>query len=118
MAIFLTGSTGYLGAHVAALLLENHKDKLNLLVRARSEQEAAERLWKSMQLHLDFPRFYEHLQSRVNVYCGDLTEAKFGLSEANYRRLAETTDSVIHCAASLNRKSEKVCLNVNLRGTL
>jgi nucleoside-diphosphate-sugar epimerase len=29
-----------------------------------------------------------------------------------------TTDSVIHCAASLNRKSEKACLNVNLRGTL
>src|SRR5207237_3556727 len=29
-----------------------------------------------------------------------------------------TTDSVIHCAASLNRKSEKQCLNVNLRGTL
>jgi nucleoside-diphosphate-sugar epimerase len=25
---------------------------------------------------------------------------------------------VIHCAASLNRKSEKSCLNVNLRGTL
>ena len=30
----------------------------------------------------------------------------------------ETTESVIHCAASLNRKSEKSCLNVNLRGTL
>jgi nucleoside-diphosphate-sugar epimerase len=29
-----------------------------------------------------------------------------------------TTDSIIHCAASLNRKSEKSCLNVNLRGTL
>src|SRR6185437_15283388 len=27
-------------------------------------------------------------------------------------------DSIIHCAASLNRKSEKSCLNVNLRGTL
>jgi nucleoside-diphosphate-sugar epimerase len=29
-----------------------------------------------------------------------------------------STDSVLHCAASLNRKSEKSCLNVNLRGTL
>src|SRR5262245_29640154 len=118
MAIFLTGSTGYVGAHVAALLLENHKDKLNLLVRAKTEQEAMRRLWKSMQLHLDFPRFYEHLNSRVSIFRGDLTEAKFGLTEADYRRLVETTDSVIHCAASLNRKSEKVCLNVNLRGTL
>ncbi len=26
--------------------------------------------------------------------------------------------SILHCAASLNRKSEKQCLNVNLRGSL
>lgn len=118
MAIFLTGATGYVGAHVAALLLENHQDHLNLLVRARTEHEAAQRLWKSMQLHLDFPRFHAHLKSRINIFCGDLTNKRFGLAEGDYRRLANTTESVIHCAASLNRKSEKTCLNVNLRGTL
>ena len=48
----------------------------------------------------------------------DLTDKHFGLEEAEYERLLQTTDSVIHCAASLNRKSEKSCLNVNLRGTL
>jgi nucleoside-diphosphate-sugar epimerase len=30
--------------------------------------------------------------------------------------LVDTTHALIHCAASLNRKSEKQCLNVNLRG--
>ena len=40
------------------------------------------------------------------------------MSRDEYDRLVHTTDSVIHCAASLNRKSEKSCLNVNLRGTL
>jgi thioester reductase-like protein len=40
------------------------------------------------------------------------------LSEERLPRPCRTTDSVIHCAASLNRKSEKSCLNVNLRGTL
>lgn len=118
MAIFLTGSTGYVGAHVAALLLENHKDRLNLLVRAKNQGDAEQRLWKSLQLHLDFPRFYDHLKSRVNIFCGDLTGSHFGLSNEDYRQLVETTESVIHCAASLNRKSEKTCLNVNLRGTL
>ncbi len=118
MAIFLTGATGYVGAHVAALLLENHNDRLNLLVRAKDDHEAEVRLWRAMQLHLDFPRFYEHLQTRIGIFRGDLTDKRFGLSGADYRRLVETTDSVIHCAASLNRKSEKVCLNVNLRGTL
>ena len=118
MAIFLTGSTGYIGAHVVANLLQGHDASLNLLVRARNQQEAQMRLWQALQLHLDFARFYEYLQTRVRVLCGDLTASGFGLSRDDYDRLVHTTDSVIHCGASLNRKSEKSCLNVNLRGTL
>jgi thioester reductase-like protein len=118
MADFITGSTGYLGAHVAANLLEGHTDSLNLLVRAKGHHEAEVRMWHALQLHMDFPRFHGHLQSRINIFRGDLTDRRFGLAEDDYRRLVQTTDSVIHCAASLNRKSEKSCLNVNLRGTL
>lgn len=118
MAIFLTGSTGYIGAHVAANLLDQHGASLNLLVRARDPHDAEMRLWQALQLHMDFPRFYEHLQTRVRVFRGDLTSPGFGLAADDYDRLVHTTDSVIHCAASLNRKSEKSCLNVNLRGTL
>ena len=118
MAIFLTGSTGYIGAHVASNLLEGHGAALNLLVRAGDPREAELRLWQALQLHLKFPRFYEYLQTRIRVFRGDLTSPGFGLSRDDYDRLVHTTDSVIHCAASLNRKSEKSCLNVNLRGTL
>jgi len=118
VAIFLTGSTGYIGAHVAANLLQDHGASLNVLVRARDSHEAEVRLWHALQLHLDFPRFYEHLQTRVRIFRGDLTTSNFGLARDDYDRLIHTTDSVIHCAASLNRKSEKSCLNVNLRGTL
>jgi len=118
VAIFLTGSTGYIGAHVATNLLEQHGASLNVLVRARDPQDAALRLWQAWQLHLDFPHFYEYLQTRVRVFPGDLTAPQFGLSRDDYDRLIHTTDSVLHCAASLNRKSEKSCLNVNLRGTL
>jgi thioester reductase-like protein len=118
MAIFITGSTGYVGAHVAANLLQGHADSLNLLVRARDRREAEVRLWRALQLHLDFPRFSEVLASRIDIFLGDLTGSRFGLSEDDYRRLVRTTDSIIHCAASLNRRSEKNCLNVNLRGTL
>jgi len=118
VAIFLTGSTGYIGAHVAANLLEGQGAALNLLVRARDPQDAQQRLWRALQMHLDFPHFYEHLQTKVRVFRGDLTSPGFGLGRDEYDRLVHTTDSVIHCAASLNRKSEKSCLNVNLRGTL
>ena len=118
MAIFLTGSTGYIGAHVAANLLTENGASLNLLVRAGEAREAEERLWRGLQLHLDFSGFYEFLQTRIRVFRGDLTSERFGLSTDDYDRLVHTTDSIIHCAASLNRKSEKSCMNVNLRGTL
>ena len=118
MAILLTGSTGYIGAHIASNLLADHAEPLNLLVRARDAQEARGRLWRSFQLHMDFPRFESYLNSRINIFRGDLTDAHFGLDDETYRHLIRSTDSVIHCAASLNRKSEKLCLNVNLRGTL
>jgi len=118
MAIFVTGSTGYLGSYLVAGLLSGHRDKLNLLVRAKTEQEARERLWASLQLHLEFPEFFEYLNTRVRIFRGDLTDECFGLGDDEYHALVDTTDSLIHCAASLNRKSEKQCLNVNLRGTL
>lgn len=118
MAIFLTGSTGYIGAHVASNLLTGHGEHLNLLVRARDGQEGRERLWRSLQLHMDFPQFEDALHSRIRIFLGDITSSRFGLADDTYAQLARSTDSVIHCAASLNRKSEKMCLNVNLRGTL
>jgi thioester reductase-like protein len=118
MAIFLTGSTGYLGSYLVAGLFTGQREHLNLLVRANAEQKARERLWQALQLHFEFPEFLDYLNSRVRIFRGDLTSERFGLHDDEYRSLVDTTDSVLHCAASLNRKSEKQCLNVNLRGSL
>jgi thioester reductase-like protein len=118
MAIFLTGSTGYLGSYLAAGLFTGHSDRLNLLVRAKTEQEARERLWQSLQLHFGFPEFFAYINDRVRIFRGDLTGERFGLNDDEYHSLVDSTDSILHCAASLNRKSEKQCLNVNLRGSL
>jgi thioester reductase-like protein len=118
MAIFVTGSTGYLGSYLVSGLLRDYRESLNLLVRANSEQQARERLWQSLQLHFEFPEFFDHVLARVRIFRGDLTTGRFGLPDDDYGKLIDTTDSIIHCAASLNRKSEKQCLNVNLRGSL
>ncbi len=118
MAIFVTGATGYLGSYLVAGLLTGYREPLNLLVRAKSDREARERLWQSLQLHLDFPEFFEYLNSRITIFRGELTSERFGLSDDEYHSLVDTTNSLIHCAASLNRKSEKQCMNVNLRGGL
>ena len=104
MAVFLTGASGYIGSYVAAFLLQEHDEPLALLVRAKSPEEGRKRLWRSMQLHMDFDRFASYLP-RMEVFLGDLTAADLGLDASVRDRLVRCTDSVIHCAASLNRKS-------------
>ncbi|MGH9865206.1 MAG: SDR family oxidoreductase, partial [Candidatus Acidiferrales bacterium] len=81
MAIFVTGATGYIGAHVVANLLEESDEPLSLLARAKSEQESRERLWHALQFHMDFPHFRSYLESRIHVFRGDLTSAKFGVAD-------------------------------------
>ena len=63
------------------------REPLNLLVRARDAHEARERLWRSLQLHMDFARFESHLNSRIRIFRGDLTDARFGLDDDDYREL-------------------------------
>src|SRR6202050_5560524 len=96
MAIFLTGSTGYIGAHVAANLMRVLGGGLNVLVRARYANEAEGRLWQALQLHLEFPQFYEFLQTRVRVFRGDLTEPAFGLDRDEYDRVGRAPGLVTH----------------------
>jgi thioester reductase-like protein len=95
-----------------------HRDRLALLVRAKDVGEAEQRLWRSLQLHMPFDRFLPLLRSRVDVYLGDITLPRLGLDDGDYQRLVRSTDSVIHVAAALNRRSAKLCQNVNQRGTL
>jgi len=117
VSTLVTGVTGYIGSYVAAGLLERG-ERLALLVRAASREKAERRLWDALQLHMDFECFAERLADQIDIFVGDLTSPRLGLDDAAHRRLVDATDSVVHVAASLNRRSAKVCFNVNLRGTL
>jgi thioester reductase-like protein len=115
--ILITGATGYIGSYVVHFLLEGNQDLL-LLVRARTHDEARGRLWRALQLHMDAPRFRAVMRERIRVFLGELTQPGLGLGPEQTKELVRSTTSVIHVAASLNRRSAKACFNVNLRGTL
>jgi thioester reductase-like protein len=117
MTVFLTGATGFLGSYVVDLLLKETDAELALLTRARSREEGVEKLWKALQLHMDGDAFYRALE-RIRFIGGDLTEPGLGISAEDRAYVVANAESVLHIAASLNRKSEKSCLNHNLRGTL
>jgi thioester reductase-like protein len=117
MTILLTGATGYLGSYVADALLHEHGEPLAVLVRAPDREAAVQKLWRAWQLHMDPERFW-HALSRTEIVLGELTAPGLGLGVAQRARLRDSITSIIHAAASLNRKSDKACLNVNVRGTL
>lgn len=114
--IFVTGGTGYLGSYVVTELLRRTDDRLALMVRGGPEV-AREKLWKALQLHMGAPEFYGWLD-RIELVDGDLHAPGLGLSAEDQRRMVKKASSILHIAASLNRKSAKACFNTNLRGTL
>lgn len=115
--ILITGGTGFLGSYVITELLARHDGRLTLLTRAADRAEAVEKMWRALQLHMEPDAFYEALE-RIEFVSGDLERPGLGLTDADRAKVLEATDSVLHIAASLNRKSAKACFNANLRGTL
>lgn len=116
-AIFITGGTGYLGSYVVDYLLRHSDAPLKLMVRAKSRSEAVDKAWKAMQLHRSAAEF-EAALPRLHFVSGDLTAPGLGIDAAERSALCKGSDSILHIAASLNRRSEKACLNQNLRGGL
>ena len=95
MTTFLTGATGYIGSYIAHLLLEQHNEPLALLVRAGSPEEGAKRLWKSLQLHMDFPTFQRHLAERIEIDLGPDPTTRTHASPSRARRASRASSAEV-----------------------
>ena len=89
--ILLTGATGFLGAHVLCELLRR---KMNVVCLARNEDS----LKPTLQNY--FAKEYEYFSYKVIK--GDIEKEHFGLSDEDYKQLAERVDMVIHTAANVH----------------
>ncbi len=115
--IFLTGSTGFVGANLAYALLKQGY-ALKLLVR-NGKRSAGERLRESLGCLLDGQDEFAQFKERVEVIPGDITLSALGIRPEVFRRLLSEVDLVFHNAAqtgfkvSTNGDMEKC----NVKGT-
>lgn len=97
-AAFITGGTGFVGAYLLAELLKTTQADLYCLVRGTAD-DAAGRLRANLE---QYGLWQDGWQERLTAVPGNLTEARFGLTEEAFARLAEEVDAVYHVGAILN----------------
>ena len=114
--IFLTGATGHLGSEIAQQLLTANCDKIYVLMRSSSNEEAENRL---RTLWWDEPTLSEAVGTRVIPILGDITAEGLGIcAEDKARMQAQGISHIVHCAAETSiLKSREQLWQINVHGT-
>lgn len=111
-AVFLTGATGFLGAHIARALALRGEPEIICLLRSGG----AERL-RAAFLHYFGEDFVRTHGARFRTVRGDVTKPFLGMDEETYGRTAARTGLVLHCAADVRHYApEAESLSANVEG--
>jgi dTDP-4-dehydrorhamnose reductase len=109
--ILLTGGTGFLGAHIAAHLLERG-EKVILLARFKQGLPAAERVGRL----LDWLGVGAGRRKNIQLVEGQLDRPGLGLEPDATASISRQIDEIVHCASSTSfaerQKAEVEAVNV------
>ncbi|HTY32904.1 thioester reductase domain-containing protein [Mycobacterium sp.] len=101
--LLLTGATGFLGPFLLNSLIGQTSQTIHALVRATDPAHGLDRIVASLRrAQLWSPALEAEVRARVRVVCGDLAEPHLGVGEAEFGRLAESVDAVVHNGALVN----------------
>lgn len=109
--VVLTGATGFLGAHVLHLLLQDAAvSRVFCLVRAQDADGATERVFTSLRSReLENPDpVAKHDDTRLVCLPSTLSDFHLGLPEAEWTRISAQATMIIHAAWPVNF-SLKLC---------
>ncbi|SMP66153.1 thioester reductase domain-containing protein [Neorhodopirellula lusitana] len=96
---FLTGATGFLGAHLLSELLLQTKGRVTCLVRAEDLGSAKQRIVSNLGR---YGLAADEVADRVDIVLGDLASPFLGLSPERFDELAGCVDVVYHNGADVN----------------
>lgn len=114
--VFLTGATGYLGAHILDCLMKRDAGRIYCLVRAGSVEGAQQRLLQTLRYY--FGKQYDgEIGRRIIPAAGDITDDGFSWKVQKEHGM-ESVRTVIHAAATVKHFGDYSCFDaVNVRGT-
>ena len=108
LTIFLTGSTGFLGAFVLRDLLQQHRvKKVICLVRASDVDTGTKRLREASTDRSVWDNAWTE-SGRLEVITGDLSLEHFGLDIENWFRIAGEADAILHNGALVRSSSHSL----------
>ncbi|MDR2188136.1 MAG: thioester reductase domain-containing protein [Azonexus sp.] len=105
--VLVTGANGYLGRFLCLEWLERMAKvdgRVVCIARGQDAGAARQRIADAFESNdPDLKGHFEALAAKhLEVFAGDLSEPDLGLSHADWRRLAETVDLIVHPAAFVN----------------
>lgn len=118
MSTLITGSTGFVGREVLFKILEDEPEtQVSLIVRPAKNCSAKQRVLKMLKRRFTPIEFARHWE-RIKVFEGSLSEKKFGLVEADYHYLLDSTEAIFHSAATIKfNLPKKEAAQINIKGT-
>lgn len=96
--LFLTGATGFVGSFVLYELLQKTAGQIHCLVRAASVADGRRRIAEALK-HICPDK--DPALDRIHIIPGDLAQPQLGLTTAEFDRLAEQIDLIIHGGAQI-----------------
>ena len=115
--ILITGTTGFLGAHVLDNFLKTEKGIAYCLIRTESGLTLENKLIK--KLHFYFGDKYDkYIGNRIIIVNGDIVKNNLGLSSEELNSIANNISCVINCAAKVTHFGNyNAYKEVNVDGT-
>ncbi|PFT30920.1 non-ribosomal peptide synthetase [Bacillus cereus] len=104
--VFLTGATGYLGAHILERLLQLPSATIYCLVRKNEDQVIGAKLKERMEFYFG-KEILQKLKEKVELIEGDLSLMNLGLDLKQFDHLKNRVESIIHCGGEVRHYGER-----------
>lgn len=102
--VLLLGSTGFLGIHILAQLLESKETKkIYCLVRPKQNMSGEDRLLDKFNYYFKGDKkLLKKLENKIEIIEGDINDKYLGLNFFDYRKFRKKINTVINSAANVS----------------